>query len=184
MAVSNEAKGRNALESATSVFSRYGYARTTMGDIASAAGISRPALYLLFPDKQSIFDAAIHHMDEQKHAGIRAGLDKMENLRSKLLYACQSWGSHGVDLSESHPDAADLFDLRHPAVRRVYTRFENLIADLIEARVAASGIGASSAELARALVFGMRGLRDTATNGEEMRRLIAVQVETLFRAIA
>jgi len=37
--------------------------------------------------------------------------------------------------------------------------------------------------LARCLVFGMRGLRETARNGKEMRRLIAVQVTMLVRSI-
>ena len=103
-----------------------------MGEIAAAAGMSRPALYLIFPDKEAVFEAVVRQMDDEMHAKIRAGLAKLGGLRDKLLHACQTWGSHGVDLAEAHPDAADLFDLRFPPVRRVYSRFEQFIVKLVK----------------------------------------------------
>ncbi len=45
------------LDAALGVFSAYGYARTTMADLAKAAGMSRPALYLLFANKEAVFRA-------------------------------------------------------------------------------------------------------------------------------
>ena len=41
-------------EAALAVFARYGLRRATMADIAAAAGMSRPALYLLHPNKTAI----------------------------------------------------------------------------------------------------------------------------------
>ena len=64
-----------------------------MGDIAAEAGISRPALYPLFPDKVALFTAVIRRMDEEKQAEIRSGLKRYKGLHAKLLYACQSWGT-------------------------------------------------------------------------------------------
>jgi AcrR family transcriptional regulator len=61
---SDASKRQHMLVGATAIFSRYGYARTTMGDIAAEAGISQPALYLLFPDKEALFTAVIRRMDE------------------------------------------------------------------------------------------------------------------------
>lgn len=40
---------------AAKVFSQYGFRRTSMNDIAQVAGISRPALYLLFDNKEDLF---------------------------------------------------------------------------------------------------------------------------------
>ncbi len=37
---------------------RYGFRRVTMEDLATAAGISKPTLYSLFPNKQEGFRAA------------------------------------------------------------------------------------------------------------------------------
>lgn len=177
-------KEERALASAMDVFTRYGYARTTMGDIAAGAGMSRPALYLLFPDKEAIFARVVARMDERTLREIRAALHGLTTLEDQLLHACVAWGLHGVELAAAHPDAADLFDLRFPAVRQVYANFEALVVELIAEPVAGSARDASAAELARTLVYGMRGLRAVATTVEEMRRLVEVQVRNFVRGIA
>jgi len=176
-------KKERALEAATDVFSCYGYARTTMGDIAAQAAMSRPALYVFFSDKDAVFAAVIQRMDEQKRREIHAAIARLDGLHAKLLHACKSWGAHGFDLAEAHPDAADLFDLRFPAVRKVYDNLQSLVADLIRDQVQSAGIADKPEALARCLVFGMRGLRETARNGKDMRGLIAVQIATLVRSI-
>ena len=51
------------VEAATGIFWRYGYARTTMSDIAQASGLTRPTLYLSFPDKEQIFAAVAKRFD-------------------------------------------------------------------------------------------------------------------------
>ena len=50
-----DAKKETVFAAAYDVFSTYGYRRTSMNDIAQAAGMSRPALYLLFDNKESLF---------------------------------------------------------------------------------------------------------------------------------
>ena len=177
-------KEQRALAAAEDVFTRHGYARTTMGDIARAAGMSRPALYLLFPDKDAVFSRVVDGLDDRKHVEIETALDGLVGLEARLSLACVKWGLHGVELAAVHPDAGDLFDLRFPAVRKVYARFETLVAGMIEQAVTASNVGATPDELARTLVFGMRGLRATAADVEDMRRLVAVQVLVLVRAIS
>lgn len=176
-------KAERVLAGAVQVFTRYGYARTTMADIAASAGISRPALYLLHKDKDAIFDAVIHQLDKHKLADIADALASIGDMGDKLRRACIDWGTHGVELAAIHPDAADLFDLRFAAVRQAYGNFEDLVSALIAEEVERSGIAATPAELARTLVYGMRGLRDAATDLAAFRRLIAIQVEILLRAI-
>ena len=171
-----------AIQSATDVFSRFGFARTTMGDIAAKAGMSRPALYLLFPDKQTAFDRAIEEMDRQKLSEIAEALPKVKGLEAKLLHACLAWGLHGVELAAVHPDSADLFDLRFPAVRRVYANFQKLIEELI-AGAARPRSATDVSEMARVLVYGMRGLREAASSAEDMRQMVALHVKTFARAL-
>lgn len=183
MAVPKSIKAERALDGATDVFTRYGYARTTMADIAAKAGMSRPALYLLYPDKEAIFETVIRRMDERKLNEISKALAPMDDLSDRLRTACVSWGLHGVEMTDAHPDASDLFDLRFDAVRRVYANFEAVVVELIADQAARSSINATPAELARALVYGMRGLRSVSSDAAEMKRLILVQVEVLLRAI-
>ena len=181
--MSSASKQRIALDAATEVFCRYGFHRTTMGDIAKEAGMSRPALYLLFPDKDAVFAAVVRHMDETKRGEIRDEIAAASGLHTKLLRACISWGCHGVDIAEAHPDAADLFDLSFPVVQEVYQNFQTFVAELIAEQVRRSGIKARPEELARTLVYGLRGLRATAADGTEMRRLITVLIDIFVRAL-
>jgi AcrR family transcriptional regulator len=176
-------KHQRIVERATDVFCRYGFGRTTMGDIAKACEISRPALYLLFPDKVAIFTAVVEQMDREKLASIRVELARLKGLHAKLLHACLSWGCHGIDLAAAHPDAADLFDLRFPAVQRVYRNFQGLVVELIAEHVRTARLGMSAEQAARALVFGMRGLREAAANRRDMQSLITSLVRLLARAI-
>ena len=50
-------KRARILDGAMKVFLAYGYSRVTMDDIARAAEMSRPALYLLFKNKAEIYRA-------------------------------------------------------------------------------------------------------------------------------
>ena len=55
--LSEKAEGRRAaiVRASRDVFLRYGFARTTMDDLARAGGVSRPGLYLVFPGKNELF---------------------------------------------------------------------------------------------------------------------------------
>jgi AcrR family transcriptional regulator len=48
------------LESASSLFSRWGFDKTSVDDIAREAGISKGAVYLEFPNKDALFKAIVH----------------------------------------------------------------------------------------------------------------------------
>jgi AcrR family transcriptional regulator len=176
-------KHQRVVERATEVFCRYGFARTTMGDIAQRCEISRPALYLLFPDKEAIFTAVVEQMDRDKLASVRAEVAHLTGLHGKLLHACLSWGCHGIDLAAAHPDAADLFDLRYPVVQQAYRNFQGLVVELISGHFRAARLKMPAELAARALVFSMRGLRETAANRGDMQKLITSLVDIFVRAI-
>src|SRR5215207_421219 len=91
------AKRRRAADASLNVFQRYGFARTTMADIAEAAGMSRPALYLLFPNKEEIFAAAVQSANDRNFLAIRAHLTTISGLEQQLTYACQTWIGGGYD---------------------------------------------------------------------------------------
>ena len=171
------------VEAATGVFLRYGYARTTMGDIADAAGISRPALYPLFPKKEDIFASVISQLNEEKLQEFRIAFSRLRSLDRKLHLCCEDWGAHGFDLVQIHPDAKDLFDLEFPAVQKIYSDFAKFVAELIADTVNSSAFKGQSEHLARNLVFSMRGLKEAARSGSDMRRMIALSVDTLLAAI-
>lgn len=165
-----------ALDTAAEIFLRQGFARTTMGDIAQGVGISRPALYLMFSNKEAIFGGVIERMNAAQLAAIRRQLPDQRTLHEQLLLACQTWGAHGFDMMQANPPAADLFDISRASVRQVYAAFEELIVELLKEPIARSNCDATPEELARTLAYAMRGFRDTAVDGRDMRRLIERQV--------
>jgi hypothetical protein len=76
-----------------------------------------------------------------------------------------------------------LFDLRFPAVRQVYRNFQSLVVELISERIRRDRSKISAQQAARALVFGMRGLRETASDRRDMEKLITTLVDVFVRAI-
>ena len=176
-------KRERIIEAATAVFSRYGHARTTMGDIAESAGISRPALYLVFPRKDDIFAAVILRMNEQALDEYRSVVQGLPTLAEKLHYCCERWGAHGFDLTEVHPDAKDLFDVAFAPVREIFADFQAFLAELITGHVAATKIETTPDDLARILVYAMRGFKETAENGADMRRMIALHVDVVVAVL-
>lgn len=75
-----EAGGKNGerreaiLDAAFQVFAAYGYRRTSMDDIARAAGLSRPALYLHYRNKEDIFRSGAERYFRDALARMEAAL--------------------------------------------------------------------------------------------------------------
>ena len=179
----NSAKEDRIIKAANGVFLRYGYARTTMGDIAEGARISRPALYLVFPRKDDIFATVIARMSTEKLQEMRDALPALPGLEQKLRFCCESWGAHGYDLTEAHPDASDLFDLDFVPVQEMYAAFEAFLAALLAEPLSTSLLKCTPPELAHNMIFAMRGFRAIAQDGKDMRRMIALHVEVILAAL-
>ncbi|HXZ17072.1 MAG TPA: TetR/AcrR family transcriptional regulator [Roseiarcus sp.] len=177
------ARQDDVVRAAIGVFLRYGYARTTMGDIAQAAGLTRPTLYLTFPGKERIFTAVVEKMIEDKLIEIRGGLPRQKSLETKLRFACNAWAAEGYELVKAHPDAADMFDLGFKSVCAGYDQFGALLAEILDEPLGRSSLELSARDAARAVVFAMRGFKDVATSGAEMRGLIETHVKLVAGAI-
>ena len=72
------------LDAALGVFARYGKRKTTMGDIAAEAGVSRQTLYGRFDNKDGVLRAVIHYVSDQVLARIVSEWASTENLGDKL----------------------------------------------------------------------------------------------------
>ena len=92
----NVEREQRILDAAADLIIRYGYDKTTMGDIADAAGIGRGVLYLHFRGKDEVLDALIarefpryaqawlEHMEADPRGGTIGGLFR------SVLYAINS----------------------------------------------------------------------------------------------
>ncbi|OYU90979.1 MAG: TetR family transcriptional regulator [Bradyrhizobiaceae bacterium PARB1] len=174
-------KRDRAVEAGARIFLRFGFAQATMGDIAQAAGMSRPALYLIFSSKEEVFEAVVANWIEDGLARIAAGLAARATLGEKLRFACEIWCVEGVEQALANPDVRDMSRL--PAVQKSYARFEACLTDILREAAERSSLGAAAGDLARVIVSAMQGFKQTVQSGEEMRHLIAIQILAIEQAL-
>ena len=176
-----EARRTATVEAASAVFLRYGYARTTMAELAAAAELSRPTLYELFPGKDDLFAAVIDHLSQQTIQRYQDMLPRLKTLRTKLHHFCADWATHGLKLMERHPDAKDLFDLRFPAVRQMYEDFIHFLVAVITNENQFTKVPVE--KIVRNLVYSLRGLKDAARNVKHMEALVELQVDVFLATL-
>jgi AcrR family transcriptional regulator len=87
-----------------------GIRRTTVGQIAESAGVSRARLYRLFPDKMSLIGAALLRGDEEFWAQARAEVEAADGLAAQVAAAVAFSRSHRpgalvLQLKEGEPEA-------------------------------------------------------------------------------
>ena len=69
---------------ATEHFSRYGYEKTTVSDLAKAIGFSKAYIYKFFPSKQAIGEMICANCLREIETEIRAAVDEAERPPEKL----------------------------------------------------------------------------------------------------
>ncbi len=165
------------VEAAIGIFIRYGAKKTTMADIAEAAGVSRQTVYASFGDKDGIIVACIRHVSEASLAAIRARLGSCGTLGERLdVY----FGETVVKSFEMLQEAGDPEDLisghnqaGKAAIREAHARQAALIAELLEPyadTIARSG--QTPAQLARFVVTVAMGLKYGAGDRSALDELL------------
>jgi len=178
------ARRNRVLEAASKVFFRYGYARTTLGDIAQEAKLHRPALYSLFPQgKDELFEAVLLRLVESEVERYRNEIPRLRTLRRKILYCVEHWSMGGFRLTDTHPDARDAFNMAYPAVRKMYEVLTSFYAELLREAVASSALNLSAEQIARLLIFSLRGIKDIAEDAESMHKLLIQEVDLFLAAL-
>jgi AcrR family transcriptional regulator len=72
------------IEAALACFLQYGYDKTTLEDIATRAGLSRPLLYLQFRNKEEIFIETTRGLYREQFENARSVLARSISRREKL----------------------------------------------------------------------------------------------------
>ena len=170
------------IEAATSVFLRYGFRRTTMGDLAEAAGVSRPALYLRFCNKEKIFETVLQAFAARTLEAIEAGLPAQGTPLEQLRFAFECWAVRPFGLMQGSPDARDLASCSLPFAASVKSRghaaFEALLVPILAQFPALAARGGPGLEaVAHVLAVSVHGFKAEARDEAELRAMI----DTLLR---
>jgi AcrR family transcriptional regulator len=175
--MSDDKKSR-ILAAARSVFLSYGFKRVNMNDIAEAAGVSRPALYVLFRNKEEIFIAAYRRWVDETITQVEAAMAQTTLPKHKLARAFEIWAVGPFEMTRASLAAEELvncnFAFAEAAREQGYAIFKAtiapVVANLSETLPAASRIAPD--RIAHVLVSAVRGFKQSADTPDDMRRLI------------
>ncbi len=172
------------LDGAMGCFLAYGYQRTTMDDIAKAAEISRPALYLQFKNKADIYralaSAFMEHTLENAEAAFEAAGDLQTRLRSGLACVMDLVGA-----VEASPHGADILDMKSSLAADIVSggrnKMRNLIEDAIAQETPATQLAGVYADM---LLDAMDGMKQRLPPAAEQARLKDDYIAILMAALA
>tara|TARA_R110002049_G_scaffold4601_5_gene32485 strand:- start:674050 stop:674607 length:558 start_codon:yes stop_codon:yes gene_type:complete len=170
-------KADQIVAEAAKVFMRYGFRRVTMGELAKAAGMSRPALYLEFDSKEQIFIEVVNRLTNENLKQIREGIARLKSVDKKLELAFEVWTVRPFEMIQSSPDAADLYDsvkeFAAEAILKSAVEFENLLAEILELEVRKQKkLKLSAKRIARIMRTSSKGFHLTANDASELREMI------------
>jgi AcrR family transcriptional regulator len=177
----DEGRRAHVLAAALDTFARYGYRKTSMEDVARAAAISRPGLYLLFGAKRELFTAAVTDALEQAVTAVADTLAVTSRpIRERLLDAFDHWSGRyiGAMSREVHSLAEEYPDLLGPVTAEYPPRFAALLnAALAEALDAAKA--PRSAAIAQTLISTSIGIKQEVTTRDAFRERMAVAIDLI-----
>ena len=170
---SSDTRQEALLEAAVGVFARYGFRKTSMDEVARAAGVSRQGLYLLFADKEALFRQAVtFKLSRQLRAALAELSKEPATLEARLIAACDEWAGRFVGTMGA--DAADLMcastSLAGSTLAHYEARFEAALASAIAASPLAfycRSADLAPEDAARALHATARGLKHTSKTRQE-----------------
>lgn len=184
---SEELKRNRLLDGAMKVFLAYGYQRVTMDDIARAADMSRPALYLLFRNKADIYRGIADRMFEISLTRITERLAGSGSLAERLIAAIDQEMIAMMGAVIESPHGAELLDLKNSLATDLIAGWHNAVAAVFRDAIAADskqrGVdlakrGLSAVGLAEMLLDGLEGMKhritDPAAQRAAARQLVRV----------
>lgn len=103
-------RANSILLAAFGVFCQYGYRRTSMEDIARAAGMSRAALYLHYKNKQDILRQLVAAYFARALRDVQTALEPGGKPKKVLAALFEAKGGPEMQALMSSPHAAELWD--------------------------------------------------------------------------
>lgn len=178
---------RQLLDAAVGTFLRFGFKKTSMDDVARAAGVSRQALYLHFANKDALFEHGVRHVQEQAHAAAAAALDSEGDVEDRLVSAFLALHAVHFAHSTSVEHMGELTSAMSSALAaelaQHQTQFIHHVARVLRsADVVAAGAKPGATDVARTLEAAAVGLKHTSTSLQAYREQMRVVVRVVCRA--
>lgn len=164
------------LAAAWRVFAAYGYRKTSMQDIAQGAGMSRPALYLHFRNKEEIFRHLVAAYYDTAEAKVRAALAAEGPIAERVVAAVEAQGGDTIRAMLASPHGVELLDTGLATAGDIATSGEaRLVAAYAgwlnqQASVGRVRLDGGAEDIADTLMAALKGLKLARPDPETYRR--------------
>lgn len=188
-----EQKRAKIFDAAADVFAQYGFRRTAMNDIAEAAGVSRPSLYLVFENKESLFRelAAFRQTQAIDQAVLVLSADAA--LADRVIGAILAYEKEYYEPVAQSPHGAELMDINQSIagdlMQKGYERLVDSLARALEESAARGEVAFSEVALkpnayVELLMSSIGGLKKKARSTSDFRRRIKEVAGIFLTAIS
>lgn len=179
------------LDGAMKVFLAYGFSRTTMDDIARAADMSRPALYLQFKNKTDIFRAIAMMVLSRSAEAAKVALAGDGAFFERMMRAIDEAFIAMMGAVVTSPHGAELLDMKSSLGDLVVCWRDGLgehIAAAIQGEAARNGVdlaarSLSTQLLADMLLDGLEGMKARISDPEAQRQAAAALIRVIDLAL-
>lgn len=188
--MTKEEKQIAVFEAATDVFSKYGFRRTSMNDIAEAAGISRPALYLMFDNKEDLFRHLANFRQDQAIEALTNILSEDAPIADRVVQALLAYERIFYEPVAASPHVDDLVDLSQSVAAddmlKGRNRLIRLIAESIDQAVSDGEVkfidnSVTAKQFSELLMSSLIGQKKAATSIKDFRKRVE-SVTSIFMA--
>lgn len=180
-------KRARILDGALKVFLAYGFARTTMDDIARAADMSRPALYLQFKNKTDIYRAIAVMLLSRSLEQAKMALAGEEPFAGRMMRAIDESLISMMRAVHASPHGAELLDMKSSLADLIGCWRGGLVAHIataIEDEAAGNVVDLAAKDLSPRLLAdmlfdGLEGMKMRISDPDEQRQAAAALIKVI-----
>lgn len=137
------------LEAAVSVFSRYGYRRAAIDDVAREAGVAKGTIYLYHESKEALFRAVGQAVGDRLLSGAASAREAPGPAAERLRLVLEAKFLYLYDVVTRSPHASELLDSKSRLLEDVFEAVDRRYQAHVAA-VLAEGVQAGELDLSRA----------------------------------
>lgn len=172
------------LDAALQQFAQHGFAKTTMSDIAGAAGLSRTSLYKHYRAKDEVFNALSQRMNQRARNDVLAAASAPGSAEDRLTGVIHARIGWVYDLLHAAPFGRELINEKNRIcgghILATNDSFEKLLAGLM---VEVSGQSGDMIATARIITHALNGVLETAASHAEAEADVARLLHLLIHGL-
>ncbi|SLN18954.1 TetR/AcrR family transcriptional regulator [Ruegeria meonggei] len=184
--LNDDPRQKAILSSAFQAFAAYGFRKTSMDDIARGAGMSRPAVYLHYKNKEAIVRKLTQLYYEEKALAVAQALEGPGSVPETVAKAVHAQ-SEGIAEILASPHGLEMLDTTKSMATEIVEAGEGALTDLYanwlskeqtNGRVRLVG---DPHETAKTITVALKGIKLTASGGQDFE-VRAAQLAALIGA--